>query len=168
MVLDFLTVIPASTFLILLVSISISLISGTLNRKFTNPEKMKEYRIKSSELRKQISEARKKGDRKAYARLMRQQKELLKESGGLMKQQYKVMFIPMIGYLGIFYALSALFSQGGAPAIVAYAPFPIPWFDGWATVGPDRLGITFYQWYILCAFAVNTPIYRLFKISIGQ
>lgn len=162
MVFEFLYTMPISTFFIMLAGMGMSLVSAFVQRRFTDTTMMSEFKAKNSELRKRISEARKSGDRKAYAKLMKQQKELMRESTGMMGQQYKVMAIPMIAFLLIYYALNHFYSPGGVPVVVAYAPFPIPW----GTVGADHMDISFYLWYTLCAFTFNMAIYRIFKIGV--
>jgi len=145
--------IPYSTFFILFLAFVLAFITSYLQRKFVNIEEVKKFRSQMDELRKQMFEARKKGDKKALAKLQKKQTQLMRDSSKVMGQQTKISLITMFPFLILFWILYGFF--GNTP--VAFSPVPIPY----GTVG--GVGLTFWLWYFLAAMAINLPVTRALK-----
>lgn len=155
--LEIITSIPVSTLLILGLTVILSLSSSLLQRKMVDIEKVKAVRSKLDELRKQINEAKKRGDRKAVMKLQRKQMVFMRESSAVLGQQFKASFMLMIPFLALYWALIAVFGQ--TPVAVSPIPFP------WGAVSEDGLKLSFWVWYFLSALAVNLPITRILGIQ---
>jgi uncharacterized membrane protein (DUF106 family) len=117
--------------------------------------KLREVREKMNDLRRQIWEARKKGDKHAFAKLQRRQTQLLRESSKVLGQQSKLTLVTAVPLLLLFMFLNGL--PWGA---VAYAPFAFPW----GAMGSPAVEIPFWLWYFLSAMAVNLPLNRKFRM----
>ena len=147
---------PYSTFFILFLAILLALTTALVQRKFVDIEEVKKFRERMNELRREMFEARKKGDKKTLAKLQKRQLQLMRESGRVMSQQTKVSLFTMFPFLILFWILYGFF--GNTP--VAFSPIPIPY----GTVEGTKL--TFWLWYFLVAMAVNLPITRLLKTQL--
>ncbi|RLI26771.1 MAG: hypothetical protein DRO52_02040 [Candidatus Hecatellales archaeon] len=150
------TQIPVSTLLILGLTVILALSSSLLQRKMVDIERVKEVRGKLDELRRQLGEAKKRGDKKAVMKLQRKQMILMRESSSVLSQQFKASFTLMIPFLILYWALIYVFGQ--TPVAVSPIPFP------WGAVSEDGLQLSFWVWYLLSALAVNLPITRLLGI----
>ena len=153
---NILLVMPYSTFFILFLAIILALATSLIQRKFVDFEEVKKFRDKMNELRKEMFEARKKGDKKALAKLQKKQMQLMRESGKVMGQQTKVSLFTMFPFLILFWILYGFFGD----TAVAFSPIPIPY----GTIEGTKL--TFWLWYFLVAMAVNLPITRLLKTQL--
>ncbi|HID17971.1 TPA: DUF106 domain-containing protein [Candidatus Bathyarchaeota archaeon] len=156
---ELITQIPVSTLLILGLTVILALVSSLLQRKMVDIEKVKAVRGKLDGIRKQISEAKRRGDRKAVAKLQRKQMVLMRESSAVLSQQFRASFVLMIPFLILYWVLISVFGQ----IPVAVSPIPLPW----GAVSPDGLWLSFWVWYFLAALAVNLPITRLLGIRYG-
>ena len=154
---DVITQIPVSTLLILGLTVILALSSSLLQKKMVDIERVKEVRGKLDELRRQIGEAKKRGDKKAVMKLQRKQMILMRESSSVLSQQFKASFALMIPFLILYWALISVFGQ--TPVAVSPVPFP------WGAVSEDGLQLSFWVWYFLAALAVNLPITRLLGIQ---
>lgn len=150
---NMLLTIPYSTFFILFLAILLALVTALVQRRFVDIEEVKKFREQMGKLRKEMFEARKRGDKKALAKLRKKQLQLMRESGRVMSQQTKVSLFTMFPFLILFWILYSFF--GNTP--VAFSPVPIPY----GTVEGTKL--TFWLWYFLVTMAVNLPITRLLK-----
>jgi len=173
--LESLQTIPASTFLILALSFLLGLTTATVQRRFVNMEKVRAVRTQMNTLRKEMWEARKKGDKKNYAKLQKKQKVLMKDSSQVMGQQSKVMMMTSFPFLALFWVLNLFFTtniDGNSVAVVvAYSPIPLP-YGPLDQLSMDLLKIPaefagkalpFWAWYFLSALAVNMPINRIYR-----
>ena len=149
--------IPISTIFILCLTVALGLFSSTIHRKFVDVEKVKEFRAKMDEIKKQMAEAKRRNDKKALAKLQRKQMVLMRDSSRILSQQSKVMIFTMLPFLVIYWGLASFFGK----TIVAFSPIPIPW----GTIGPTGTELSFWLWYLLSALALNLPITRLFRLQ---
>lgn len=161
--LDVLLIPPYSMFFILGLSFSLALITSQVQRRFVNLERVREVRTQTSDLRKQMLEARKKGDKKSYAKLQKRQQAIMKDSSKVMGGQMKVMLMTSLPFMAIFWILNTFFQT----TIVAMAPFPLPY--GALTASPqcpecNGMQLPFWVWYFLSSMAINMPINRIFRI----
>ena len=153
---NILTVMPYSTFFIIGLALTLALLTSYTQRKFVNLEEVRKVREEMNILRKRLSEARKRGDKKALAKLQREQVRLMKQSSSVMGQQSKVSLLMMIPFLVLFWLLYGFFGNH----VVAYSPIPIPY----GTI--NGTNITFWLWYLLSALALNLPVTRLLRTSL--
>ena len=149
--------IPYSTFLILGLTIILGVLSSLFQRKMVDVEKVREVRARLDEIKRQIKEAKKRGDRRAVAKLQRKQMIIMRDSSAVLSQQFKASFMLMIPFLLLYWGLIHVFGQ----ATVAFSPIPLPW----GTMGPEQVRLPFWMWYFLSALAVNLPITRLLRVQ---
>ncbi|RLI34989.1 hypothetical protein DRO53_02335 [Candidatus Bathyarchaeota archaeon] len=149
--------IPYSTLLILALTILLGVLSSLLQRKMVDVEKVREVRERLDRIKREISEARKRGDKKALAKLQRKQMVIMRDSSAVLSQQFRASFMLMIPFLILYWGLMSIFGQ----TVVAYSPIPLPW----GTLGPEQTWLPFWMWYFLSALAVNLPITRLFRVQ---
>jgi len=172
--------IPFSTFFILGLSLALGLVTALVQRRFVNMTKVRGVRGQMNTLRKEMWEARKKGDKKSYAKLQKKQQALMKESSHVMGQQSKVMMMTSFPFLALFWVLNLFFTQNlidadgmtrSVAVVVAYSPIPLP-YGPLDHVSMNLLKIPaefagkalpFWVWYFLSALAVNMPINRIFR-----
>jgi len=149
--------IPYSTLLILALTILLGVLSSLLQRKMVDVEKVREVRERLDRIKREISEARKRGDKKALAKLQRKQMVIMRDSSAVLSQQFRASFMLMIPFLILYWGLLSVFGQ----TVVAYSPIPLPW----GAFGPEQTWLPFWMWYFLSALAVNLPITRLFRVQ---
>ncbi|MFH1327522.1 MAG: EMC3/TMCO1 family protein [Candidatus Bathyarchaeota archaeon] len=158
---EFIFEMPIATIVILAVASVLGLFSAKMHGKFVDIEKSKKIRDEMGTLRKQMFEARRKGDKKTYARLQREQSQVWGQYSGVMKGQMRVMMYTMVPFFIIYIILSQIF--GTTP--VAIAPFPLPELPFYPPfVGESHMLMPFWAWYVLAAFAINMPLNRLYRM----
>lgn len=149
--------IPYSTFFILALAITLSIVTALVQRKYVNFEELRRVRTEMSVIRKEIFDARKRGDRKAYAKLQRKQKEIMRDSSSVMGNQMKVSMVTMIPFLIIFWVLwKAVFKT---TTVVAYSPVVIPYGS------IDGIGLTFWLWYFLSSIGMSLAVNRALRVQ---
>ncbi|MGP3667501.1 MAG: EMC3/TMCO1 family protein [Candidatus Bathyarchaeota archaeon] len=153
---NILTLIPYSTFFTIGLALTLALLTSYIQRKFVNLDEVRRVREEMDILRKRLSEARKRGDKKALAKLQRDQVRLMRQSSSVMGQQSKVSLLTMLPFLILFWLLYSFFGNH----VVAYSPIPIPY----GTI--DGTNITFWLWYFFSALALNLPVTRLLRTNL--
>ncbi|WP_455364894.1 EMC3/TMCO1 family protein [[Eubacterium] cellulosolvens] len=146
--------IPSSTFLIITIAASLSIITTLANRFLVDVKKMKSIMRDVNAFRQEFNEARKSGDKKRIDKAMKKQKAVMKLQSTMMMDRMKVSFIFLLPFWIIFMVLNSFF---GAKT-VAYTPFTIPFLLA-------RPEMAFYSWYILCSFGISLPLTRLFGVN---
>ena len=151
------TIIPYSTFFVLLLAASISLLTSLANRLLSNPEETKKSRREISEWNKQLREAQKSGDKKRTEKLMKKQQQILQLQSKMMWQSMKVMllfFIPLIlmwQFLGGIYQNTPIAFLPGVSDHTGVITIPL-------------IGMKFNSliwWYLLCSFLFGTVFSHL-------
>lgn len=161
--LDTLLTPPYSTFFILGLSFTLGMVTSQVQRRFVDLQKVREVRTHMGDLRKQMFDARKKGDKKTHAKLQKRQSAIMKDSSKVMGQQMRVMLMTSLPFLAVFWILNTFFQT----TVVAMAPFPFPYGALTASEAcPECNGmqLPFWVWYFLSSIAINMPINRIFRI----
>lgn len=149
--------IPYSTFFILALAVTLSTVTSLVQKKYVNFEELRRVRTEMNVIRKEMMEARKKGDRKAYARLQRKQTEAMRDSSQAMGGQMKVSMSTMIPFLIIFWILNAwVFKK---TTIVAFSPVVIPYG------AIDGTGLIYWTWYFLASIAISLAVNRALRVQ---
>jgi len=148
---------PASTVLILLLTLGLTLASNTIIRLSIDVKHRNELQQEQNEYKRELREAKKSGDKRLYEKLKRREDRVQKLSMQVARQSMKANFILFVPFLLFFYLFNGVFSNPatGMPRIVAFAPLPLPFLGA---------QLTFWSWYILCSFGMNTLIGRIMGI----
>lgn len=131
---------------VLLISVLLTVLILCLNRVFINKDLMKQIKSRMEELRENLTQAQKEGNKENINKYM---SEMMKTNSEYMRHSFKVLVISMIVVL-IFLPWIKYRYEGLA---VATLPFNLPF------VGSS---LNWLYWYILVSFAVGWIINKLF------
>jgi len=151
------TVIPYSTFFILLLSFFLSLVTSLTNRLLTNREQMKAWSKEIAAWRADSLKATRTGDKKLMAKVKKQQKQIMQLQSKMMWQSMKTSFIWFIPLMLLWwFFLTPLYSRPEGLINVAY----LPGIGGeWA--------LSYVYWYLLCSVLSGALLTRLLGLSMG-
>ena len=148
---------PYSTFFILVLAIILSTITATIQKRYIDFEELRRVRGEMNAIRKEMFDARKRGDRKKYAKLQKKQREMTGDSAKVMGSQMKISMITMIPFLIIFWVLYRMVF--GVDTIVAWSPVVIPYGS------IDGIGLTYWLWYFLASISMSLAVNRALKVQ---
>ncbi len=149
--------IPYSTFFILALAISLSGITASIQKKYVNFDELRRVRTEMNAIRKEMMNARKRGDRKTFAKFQRKQQEIMRDSSKVMGSQMKVSMITMVPFLIIFWILYRVVF--GITTVVAYSPIVIPYGS------IDGTGLTYWAWYFLASIGMSLAVNRALRVQ---
>ncbi len=143
---------------LLFIAVAVSVATNYVRRRLVTPEDMRKM-AESQQFKRQLFEAKRKGDEKALQRLMKREAYYKKIDAEVGKKN----LITMFATLGIFYAVWVLLGPiyGGYEA-VAFLPgdLTIPLLSQ-----GDRM--SFIGWFILSLFAVGMPIAKVLGVGMA-
>jgi len=153
---EFLQPIPAATFFILLLSMTLTFLTSLANRLLTNPEKTKAWRKEIAEWNAEFRKARKTGDKKLMEKVMKKQKRILQLQSKMMWQSMKLFFLFAIPFFLLWQILLGF-----------YGKTPVAYFPG---VGDEiNLGFAVFPsiiwWYFLCSSLFGIIFSRLLGLA---
>jgi len=156
MAFEWLTVIPNSTFFILLVSFAISFATSLSNRLLTNREQLRAWNKEIAQWRADTMKATRSGDKKLLAKVKKQERHMMQLQSKIMWQSTKTTFLWFVPLLLIWYLfLGPVFGPIEAvaylPGLFGNVPTPLPLF--W--------------WYMLTSFLSGTLLQRVLGLSLG-
>ena len=143
---------PNSTLFIFGLTLLLTLLTVAANRLFTDVDQLREYEIETRQYTKELSEARRRKDRRAISKLERKEPRIRSIQQIVAKQRSKVSLIFMFPLMGLFLLLGAIYSTN----IVAILPFNAP------LLGQN---LSFSWWYLICYFMSYTLLSRLFGLT---
>lgn len=147
-------------FVILGISIPLSLAVTLINRKVVDWKKVNAAKARMKEWQNEFSEAKSKGNKKKMQKLKRRQDAVMKEQKEVMGSTMKPMIFYIIPYILLWWGLNSLY--GGW--VVAWIPFEFPWPDlGLRLFEGSFVSLGFLGWYILSYFGF-AQIWRKFLI----
>ncbi len=146
--------VPNSTFFILLLSMSLSFITGLANRLLTNREQLNAWRKEVAQWTADSKKAMKSGDKKLLAKVKKKESHVLKLQSKMMWQSMKVSLIFMIPFLLIWQLLIGFYGN----TTIAYIPG--------ISLG-NQGGLPLIWWYLLCSLASGTLITKALGVSLG-
>jgi len=153
-----LTVIPYSTFFILLLSLFVSFITSFTNRLLTNREQMRAWSQEIAAWRDDSLKATRTGDKKLMAKVKKQQKQIMQLQSKMTWQSMKtsfLWFIPLM-LLWWFFLTPTYNKPEIGPVAVAY----LPGIGGeWA--------LSYIYWYLLCSIFSGALLARLLGLGMG-
>jgi len=155
MAIEWLSVIPISTFFILLMSFGISFATSLSNRLLTNREQLREWNKEISQWRSGSLKATRAGDKKLMAKLKKKEKHIMQLQSKMMFQSMKTTFLWFIPMLLLWYVLLPQLVEIDKP--VAY----LPW------LGPEPLTLNVILWYLICSLLAGIIFNRLLGLGLG-
>lgn len=161
---------PASTILVLGVSLLLSFLVTLINRLSTSREKLEQLKAWRKEVNAWLSEfnkARRTGDKKLLKKVQKQEKRIKQLQSKMASQslgQMKILPITMAIFILVWFCLTGkLLYWQMFPGIfsglepVAY----LPWFG-------EAMRLNLFLWYFICSIAFGTLFARLFGLGMGE
>ena len=145
---------PTSTFFIVFIAVTVSLVTTLLNRRFIDREQFAIWQKEISKWNAEKKRAMKTKDKKLLAKVKKQEPRILQLQTKMSTQQFKTSMITFIPMIIMWQILSGFY--GNVP--VAHLP---GLFVG------QTIPLTFFLWYMVSAFFSNTLISRLLGVSIS-
>jgi uncharacterized membrane protein (DUF106 family) len=165
-ILQVLRIMPVSTILITLVSISLALLSIWATRRFTDMEKMQSDMAEIKAWQDRFKKARQSMDPIELQQVMDDQGRIMRLNTSMMSARMKPMCLFYIPFFIIFGVLNIIYGT----TIVAVIPFNIqkvlPFLTGYVgapTTG--GFGLSFYGYYFLVGLGLGNIIRRPFGLS---
>jgi len=155
MAVDWLSIIPISTFFILLLAFGISFATSLSNRLLTNREQMRDWNKEISQWRSESMKATRSGDKKLMAKVKKQEKHIMQLQSKMMIQSMKTTFLWFIPMLLLWYVLLPQLVEVNKP--VAY----LPW------LGPEPLPLNVILWYLVCSLLAGIIFNKLLGLGLG-
>jgi len=166
---DWLAVRPASTIFVMVISLLLALLVSSINRLFTDKEKLKQVRAWKREIDAWTADrikAMRSGDQELLKKVKKQEKRIKQLQSKMLSHstsQMKTLPITMVLFFVIWGFITGrilywqLFETPfSGPVTVAY----LPWFDG-------PLHLDFFSWYLLCSMLFGIFFSRLFGLGMG-
>lgn len=162
---------PASTILVLLVSVLMTFASSSINRLFSGREHRQRLAALRSELdklnrekRENQKKAKSTGDAKLLKKVKKQERQILQlqsQMASLSLKQMRSFPITMVMFLFVWMLLTGnilffnVFESPLVDQIIAY----LPW------IGEELLELNLFYWYLLCSFLFGTLFSRIFGLT---
>jgi uncharacterized membrane protein (DUF106 family) len=153
---EWLTIIPYSTLFVLLLAFAVSFATQFTSRLLTNKEQLQAWNKEISQWRSAIMEARRRGDKRAIAKLQRQERHVMQLQSKIMWQSMKTSLLWFIPLMLMWYVFLPYLGFS-INAIVAYIPL--------LSEPPFELSV--FLWYLFCSFLASALFTRLFGLGLG-
>lgn len=141
---------------ILGIAVAVSFLTNYLRRRLISPEDMAKM-AESQRFKRQLLEAKRKGDKKALQRLMKKQEYYQKIDAEVGKKNIITMFATLAIFYGIYMLLGPIYGGYGTVALLPGDLF-IPFIS-------QGNKLTFIGWFIISLIAVGMPIAKLFGVG---
>ena len=156
---------PESTLFTIGIAALLALLSSTAAKLLVDYDMVRSSMHEFQAWRKELDAAKKANDNQTMSKLMKKQQAMMKAQSRASMEQFKVTAVTFVPFLLIWYLMQAVMG----PTLVAVSPFQLPFITGSVSeVASTGYGMLFWQWYILCSFAINFPMMRLFGIGMGE
>ena len=140
--LNFLSQPPYATYAIMLLAFSVGLISNIIGTRS----------IESHKVRKELMDATKSGNQRRIDKAQKKQQELMSQQSKISMDRMRSSMLFTLPLLLFWGTLRNFFGT----TIIAYFPFDVPYI-------PREFA--FFNWYLLCSFAFNVILNRIFGMS---
>ncbi|MCK4497625.1 DUF106 domain-containing protein [Candidatus Bathyarchaeota archaeon] len=140
---------PTSTLFILLLCISLTLLTSSVNRLLSNPKKLAAQRKEVKKWMDEFKEAQKSKDKKRLAKVEKQRSRIMKLQQKMSWQSMKISLLFFIPFILMWQLLWGIYTEP-----VAYLP------------GFGPLSIVY--WYLLCSLFFSTVFSRALGVGIGS
>ena len=143
---------PMATLAIMGISLTLAIITSVIGARSIDLEENRRLMIASSRARKEMMEATRSGNQRRIDKAQRRQQELLQQQTALTNSRMRSSMLFTIPMLLIWPTLGRFFGD----SIIAHFPFNFPYI-------PREF--SFFQWYLLCSFSLNTIMNRVFGLT---
>ncbi len=150
---DTVSVIPYSTFFILLVNLGTVLASSLIFRLMVDIDRLEAQELEVRIYNKALKEVERRGDKAALRKLKRREIRIKQLSAASSRQRLKVIMVTILPFMTISLLLSSLYLNKE----VAVFPFELPLLKEFS----------FSVWYLLSYFMAYLPLSRIFRTSPG-
>jgi len=151
-----LTAIPYSTLFILLLAFTVSFATQLTSRFLTNREQLQAWNKEITQWRSALMEARRRGDKRAIAKLQRQERHIMQLQSKTMWQSMKTSLLWFAPLMIMWYVFLP-FLGFTIDKIVAY----VPWVSG------PPFALSVFLWYLICSFLGSALFTRLFGLGLS-
>jgi uncharacterized membrane protein (DUF106 family) len=143
---------PMATLAIMAISLTLALSTSIIGARSIDLEENRRLMIASSRARKEMMDATRSGNQRRIDKAQRRQQELLQQQTAMTNSRMRSSMLFTLPMLLIWRPLGDFFSG----TVVAHFPFNFPYIP---------LELSFFQWYLLCSFSLNTIMNRLFGLT---
>lgn len=143
---------PMATLAIMGISLGLATITSVIGSRSIDLDENRRLMIASSKARKEMMDATRSGNQRRIDKAQRRQQELLQQQTKMTNSRMKSSMLFTLPMLLVWPTLGRFFGD----TIVAHFPFNFPYIP---------LEFSFFQWYLLCSFSLNTVLNRLFGLS---
>jgi uncharacterized membrane protein (DUF106 family) len=143
---------PMATLAILGISLALATFTSVIGARSIDLDENRRLMIASSRARKEMMDSTRSGNQKRIDKAQRRQQELLQQQTAMTNSRMKSSMLFTLPMLLVWPTLGNFFGN----TIVANFPFNFPYIP---------LEFSFFQWYLLCSFSLNTVLNRLFGLS---
>jgi uncharacterized membrane protein (DUF106 family) len=143
---------PMATLAIMGISLTLATITSVIGARSIDLEENRRLMIASSRARKEMMDATRSGNQRRIDKAQRRQQELLQQQTAMTNSRMRSSMLFTIPMLLIWPTLGGFFGS----TVVAHFPFKFPRIP---------LELTFFQWYLLCSFSLNTVLNRVFGLT---
>ena len=143
---------PMATLAIMGISLTLAIITSVIGARSIDLEENRRLMIASSRARKEMMDATRSGNQRRIDKAQRRQQELLQQQTALTNSRMRSSMLFTIPMLLIWPTLGRFFGD----SVIAHFPFNFPYI-------PREF--SFFQWYLLCSFSLNTIMNRVFGLT---
>jgi uncharacterized membrane protein (DUF106 family) len=141
-----------ATLAIMGISLTLAIITSVIGARSIDLEENRRLMIASSRARKEMMDATRSGNQRRIDKAQRRQQELLQQQTALTNSRMRSSMLFTIPMLLIWPTLGRFFGD----SVIAHFPFNFPYI-------PREF--SFFQWYPLCSFSLNTIMNRVFGLT---
>ncbi len=154
--------IPESTFIVLITSLGLSLLTNLITRRFVDLKKERRMKVEINQHNKELREAVKSKDKAKEDKLRKKDLQMRQMQAKVSTSRLKVTGITFIPLLAVYYFMANVL--GGFNVIVAYSPVPIPYIiTQFSAAGGGP--VTLFWWYFLSSFTFSGLLTKLLGTS---
>jgi uncharacterized membrane protein (DUF106 family) len=143
---------PDATYVIMAIALVLGISTSYIGVRSMDLNEYKRLTIESSRLRSELMQATRSGNQRRISKAQKRQQDLMAQQSKISMDRMKSSLFFTIPLLLIWQPLGRFFGS----TIVAYFPFTFPYI-------PREFG--FIQWYLLCSFAFNVVLNRIFGLT---
>ena len=159
--------IPEVTFVVTLLSVGVSLISGVGRRLLTNIEENKRMTAEVGAFNKELRKAILSKDKDKETKLRKKEQQVKMMQSKVAKENMKPTFAFMIPFFLLWiFGIPALIGPNWADVVAATSPIPLNIFGSFypITFGPGNT-VNVFVWYLIASFAFQGIVSKLLKLT---
>lgn len=143
---------PMATLAIMGISLTLALVTSIIGARSIDLEENRRLMIASSRARKEMMDATRSGNQRRIDKAQKRQQELLQQQTAMTNSRMRSSMLFTLPMLLIWPTLGRFFGS----TVIAHFPFNFPYIPK---------DFSFFQWYLLCSFSLNTIMNRVFGLT---